>query len=194
MGSLNNGQQIIQSTNTCRIHHQGTLLRKTTTNNDVGRTIVSSGVIRDTNIGLVGVIFQPGGTAKTQGLSSAERNANNSVEREKFTADGTAAGNLEHNVVRKIDGAHVSVSNREAILQQNRLPSQSGSIFVGGDALGPMQTITERKIFWLESDRGKSTGFEDWTIFDANGDAVGSNGTTDTDITPNEGLLGLGGK
>jgi len=193
MGSLNNGQPITKATNTLRIHHQGTLLRQTDTQLDTGSTILSSGVIRDTNIGLVGVVFQPGGTSQTQGMSSVERNADNSVEREKFTADGTASGNLEHDVTRKIDGAHVSISHREAILTQNRLPSQSGQL-LGADALGPMQTLTERKVFWLDSDREKSSGFEDWNIFDANGDAAGSNGTTDTDITPNEGLLGLGGE
>lgn len=193
MGSLNNGQIITQSTNTCRVHHQGNLLRKTTTDTDTGSTISNSGVIRSIGEDLIGVIFQPGGTAETQGMSSAERNADNSVEREKFTADGTASGNLEHDVTRKIDGTFVSVSHREAILAQNRLPSQSGQL-LGADALGPMQTITERKVFWLDSDRGKDSGFEDWNIFDANGDAVGSNGVTDTDITPNEGLLGLGGE
>ncbi len=193
MGSLNNGPPITKATNTIRVHHQGTLLRKTDTKLDTGETVVSSGVIHDTNIGLVGVVFQPGGTATTQGMSHDERNADNSVERQKFTANGIASGNLEHDVTRKIGGTHVSVSHREAILAQNRLSSQSGQL-LGGDSLGPMTTITERKIFWLDSDRGKSSGFEDWDIFDTNGDAVGSNGATDTDITPNEGLLGLGGE
>jgi len=194
MGSLNNGQQITQSANLSRIHHQGTLLRKTNTLADTGETVVSSGVIRNTNINMAGVAFQPGGSSTVLGMSSAERNADNSVERQKFTADGTGSGNLKHDVTRKIDGIHTSVSRREAILSQNRLASQSGQL-LGGDALGPMQTINERKIFWLDSDRGKSSGFEDWTIFDASGDAVGqNNGTTDTDITPNEGLLGLGGE
>lgn len=194
MGSLNNGQPITQSNNLLRIHHQGKLLRQTNTLSDVSTTVVSSGVIRTTNLGLTGVAFQPGGDAHLEGLSLVERNADNSVERAKFTADATESGNLEHDVTRKIDGVHVSVSHREAILAQNRLPSQSGQLS-GGDALGPMQTISERKIFYLESDRGKSSGFEDWTIFDSSGDAVGQNsGTTDTDITPNEGLLGLGGE
>jgi hypothetical protein len=189
MGSLNNGQIITKSTNLLRIHHQGNLLRQTNTNTDVTSTIISSGVIRRTNSGLIGIVHQPGGTATTSGLSSAERNADNSVEREKFTADGTSSGNLEHDVVRK-GGPFVSISHREAILEQNRLAGQSGSIFNGGDALGPMQTISERKVFYLESDRTQASGFEDWTIFDSNGNAVGSNGTTDTDTTPNEGLLG----
>lgn len=107
-----------------------------------------------------------------------------SVEREKFTADATSSGNLEHDVTRKISGIHVSVSHREAILEQNRTVPQSGAL--SADALGPMETVTERKIFFIDSDRGKTSGFADWEIFDSAGNPVSAaSGTTDTDITPN---------
>lgn len=108
-----------------------------------------------------------------------------SVEREKFTANGLVGGNLEHDVTRKISGIHVSVSHREAILQGNKTGLQIASGVLGGDALGPMETVTERKVFFLDSDRNKSSGFSDLTIFSASGYPVGSSdGTTDTDISP----------
>ncbi len=63
---------------------------------------------------------------------------------------------------------------------------QIASGILSADAIGPMETITERKVFFIDSDRGKVSGFADWTIFSASGIAVGtSEGTTDTDITPN---------
>jgi hypothetical protein len=108
------------------------------------------------------------------------------VERQKFTHDATASGNLEHDVTRKISGIHVSVSHREAVLEQNKTPIQAATGVLSADALGPMETVTERKIFFLDSDRGKKAGFADWNIFDAAGTAVSAaSGTTDTDITPN---------
>ena len=109
-----------------------------------------------------------------------------SVEREKFTANGLPGGNLEHDVTRKISGIHVSVSHREAVLQQNKTPQQAATGVLSADAIGGMETITERKIFFLDSDRNKKSGFADWNIFDAAGTAVSAaSGTTDTDITPN---------
>lgn len=108
-----------------------------------------------------------------------------SVERQKFTANGLAGGNLEHDVTRKISGIHVSVSHREGILQGNKTGLQIASGVLGGDALGPMETVTERKVFFLDSDRGKSSGFSDLTIYSPSGYLPGSwAGTTDTDISP----------
>jgi hypothetical protein len=109
-----------------------------------------------------------------------------SVEREKFTADASSSGNLLHHVTRKISGIHVSVSKREAILQQNKTAIQIASGVLGSNAIGPMETITERKAFFLDSDRDKTSGLAAWTIFSASGVPVGeAEGTTDTDITPN---------
>ncbi len=58
-----------------------------------------------------------------------------------------------------------------------------------------MQTITERKVFFLPADRGADgqppLSFADWTIYDNAGNAVGADaGVSDVDITPNEGLIG----
>lgn len=109
-------------------------------------------------------------------------NSSISTNRAIFTADATASGNLEHDVTRNIAGIHVSVSHRESLLQQNKTGAQIAS-GVPGDI---MQSITERKIFFLDSDRNKTSGFSDLTIFNAGGEAVGgAAGTTDTDVTPN---------
>lgn len=106
-------------------------------------------------------------TATSRGLTTAEKNADNSVERELYTSNGTSSGNLSFEVSRAA-GIHTSVSTLEA----------PGS-------LGPSETQTERKAFWLDSDRVKTSSFADWNIFNASGLAVGaSNGTTDTDSTP----------
>lgn len=119
-------------------------------------------------------------------LNNSIENTSISVEREKFTADATASGNLEHDVTRKISGIHTSVSHREAVLQQNKTGLQIASGVLGADALGPMETVTERKVFFLESDRNKSSNFAAWTIFNSSGIPVGAaDGTTDTDISPN---------
>jgi hypothetical protein len=107
-------------------------------------------------------------TPLLRGLSLEERNADNSVEREKFTNTELPEGDLEWEYSRKIAGIHTSVSTLNA-----------------NTAIGPAETQTERKVFFIDSDRGKSSGFAEWTIFDAGGDAVGAtDGTTDTDITP----------
>jgi hypothetical protein len=109
-----------------------------------------------------------------------------SVEREKFTADATSSGNLLHAVTRKLSGISVGVSSREAILHQNKTAEQVASGVLGGDALGPMETVTARKVFFLDSDREKTSGLAAWKIFSASGVPVGeTNGVTDIDITPN---------
>lgn len=118
-------------------------------------------------------------------LNNTIVNTSTSAEREKFTADGSSGGNLEHDVTRKISGIHTSVSHREAVLQQNKTGLQIASGVLGANALGPMTTVTERKVFFIESDRGKSNNFADWTIFNSSGIPVGAgDGTTDVDISP----------
>ena len=196
MGSLNlDGTLKLQSNNSLSARHQGNFLTTASSNDATLETnatsISNSGTIRRTNSDLIGVVWQPGGTAATSGLTKDMRDADNSVERQKFTANGQEAGNLQHDVVRKITGVHVSISNRQAIVDPVAA-NQSG--LAGGDALGAMQTISERKVFFLPEDRGingAAPSFSDWTIFDSSGDAVGpGDGTTDVDITPNEGLIG----
>jgi hypothetical protein len=119
-------------------------------------------------------------------LNNTIENTSQSVEREKFTANGLVGGNLEYDVTRKISGIHTSVSHRESVLRQNKTALQIASGILGADALGPMETVTERKIFFLETDRNKSSNFANWTIFNSSGIPVGaSEGTTDIDISPN---------
>ncbi len=180
MGSLNNGQPILQTTNNLRHHHQGDLLKETNTTEDTNVVILSSGVIRFQNAGLIGVAWQPenAGSVTMSGLASALRNADNSVEREKFTTTGLPSGTLAHEVVRALDGNHVSVSSREAV-----------------NTLMPYETVTERKIFFLDDDRGAVSGFADWEIWDNAGDAVGVTlGVTDIDITPAATFAGASGE
>jgi len=180
MGSLNNGQPILKTNNVLRVHHQGDLLKLGNTELDTNSVISTSGVIRLTGSNTLGVAWQPNNTASVtlSGLSPAQRNADNSVEREKFTVTGLPSGNLLHVATRKIDGIHSSVSDREAT-----------------NTLAPYETVTERKIFFIESDRNKSSSLADWTIFDSSGDAVGEElGTTDTDITPAATFAGASGE
>lgn len=180
MGSLNNGQPISQTNNVLRVHHQGDLLKRTNTELDTNQVIVNSGVIRLTGANTLGVAWQPNNTSSVtmSGLSAGLRNADNSVEREKFTVTGLPSGNLLHVATRKVDGNHISVSNREAI-----------------NNLLPYETVTERKVFFTDSDRTISSGFADWQIFDGAGDAVGAaDGTTDTDITPAATFAGASGE
>lgn len=183
MGSLNtDGTPKTQPNITCAIRHHGDFLVKSTTENDVRVTeIASSGVIR-TNFDSRGVAWQPGGTAATTGLTAAQRNADDSVEREKFTHNFAPDGNLQQHVTRA-KGIHTSISDRQAI--------DAASGLIGADTLGPMQTVTERKIFFLDTDR-ETMPASGWHIYDQLGNAVGpTTGTTETDITPNSGLLGL---
>jgi len=180
MGSLNNGQPILKTNNVLRVHHQGDLLKLGNTKLDTNSIIVNSGVVRSIGESTLGVVWQPDNTVSVtlSGLSLEKRNADNSVEREKFTVTGLPSGNLLHVVTRKITGEHTSVSNREAT-----------------NTLAPMETVTEKKVFFVDSDRAKSTGFSDWTIFDSSGDAVGETlGTTDTDITPAATFAGASGE
>lgn len=196
MGSLNfDGTAKLQVANKLSIRHQGDFLTRQSSDDKTlasnAETVASSGVIRTTGEDLVGVVWQPGGTNETQGLSKDERDADNSVERQKFTANGEEAGNLQQNVTRKISGIHVSVSNRQAIV--NSVAAQASGL-AGGDALGAMQTITERKVFFVDGDRAvdsQPVTPSTWSIYDGAGNAVGADdGTSEIDITPNEGLIG----
>jgi len=195
MGSLNlDGTLKLQAVNRLSIRHQGDFLTRQSSNDKVLETnaevISNSGTISSVGSDLIGIVWQAGGTAATSGLSLAERDADNSVERQKFTANGQEAGNLQHFVVRK-NSVHTSISDRQAIVDS--VAAQSSGL-AGGDALGPMQTITERKVFFIDSDRAadsQPTTLAAWKIFDGSGNAVGNDtGISDIDITPNEGLIG----
>ena len=97
-----------------------------------------------------------------------------------------APGNLQHHVTRA-EGIHVSISDRQAI---SNAYAANVSGLAGGDALGPMQTIGERKVFFLDDTRNQTPPTAGWNIFNQAGVAVGpTDGTTNVDSTPNEGLL-----
>lgn len=167
MGSLNNGQPIGKDQKTTR--HLGHVLNITSSTADLSVTSVSnSGTISTIGANTRGVHFAPGGNGTyTSGMALSRRTADNSVERQKFTETGQASGYLTWDYTRKISAEHVSVATV-------RTPG----------SLGPTQSDTERKVFFVQSDRTKSSGFADWTIFNAAGVAVGASGTTDTDVTP----------
>jgi hypothetical protein len=120
----------------------------------------------------------PNGLTGTSGIALNRREVDTSVDRKLFTENGTQSGHLSWEYTRQIDGIQTSVSTVRA-----------------ADALGPSQTFSERKVFFVESDRTKSTGFADWTIFDVNGVAVGAaTGTTDTDGRPSATFNGRSGE
>jgi hypothetical protein len=176
MGSINPNGSFKDSKTT---RHLGHVITKVDSTRDLTVVEVAvTGVISTANLGMSGVYFAPANTPYMSGLTLTRRDADNSVERQKFTDDDTAAGNLEWQVTRKISGNHVSVSTMET----------DGS-------LGRAQSISERKVFFNESDRTKTSGFSDWTIFNAAGSGVGaSTGTTDTDITPAATFDGVDGE
>lgn len=191
MGSLNfDGSVKTQPNISKAIRHQGDFLRTTDTETDSSLGTTSNSGAIDFGPGPFGVAWQSSGTASTSGLGLAERRADNSVERAKFTANGQEAGNIQHFVTRKINGIQVSVSNRQAITDPVAA-NISGSLgLIGADALGPMSTVSERKVFFLQGDRNSSSPAA-WKIFDNSGEAVGpGTGTTDVDSTANEKLLG----
>lgn len=102
------------------------------------------------------------------GADSTIANTDTSVEREKFTSDSTSSGNLSWEYTRKLSGIHTSISTLEARSSSDK-----------------PETVTERKVFFVDSDRGLSSGFADWMVFSDAGEAVGAaDGTTDTDVTP----------
>lgn len=164
MGSLRNNLPIVQDKKV--VKHLGNLIRVSTVDNDVEiENIANSGTIRDFNSW--GTVFGASGTF-TSGLTMVQMTADNSVNRQLFTENGLASGYLSWEYARGIDGIQTSVSTVRAV-----------------SSLGPSVTHTERKIFFLDTDRTKSSGFADWNIFSAAGEPVGaSTGTTDTDIAP----------
>lgn len=118
-----------------------------------------------------GLVHGRGGVAgvgaATSGMTIAERSADNSVERQKFTVTGLPSGQLFYDVSRA-EGIHTSLSH-----------------MVATGAIGPNLTSTEQKTFWLPTDRAKTSGFAAWKIFNSTGTSVNADtGTTDTDITP----------
>ncbi len=163
MGSLRNNLPIGQDKKV--VKHLGNLIRVSTVDNDVEiENIANSGTIRDFNS--FGMVFGGSGTF-TSGLTLTQMTADNSVNRELFTENGLASGYLSWEYTRAVDGIQVAVSTDRA-----------------NSSLGPSVPYTERKIFFIETDRVKSSGFADWNIFTA-GEPVGAAlGTTDTDVTP----------
>lgn len=165
MGSRNlDGSIITQSTNVIRVHSQANTvkLRDTSTNLETS-SVVSSGIDNTTPLGAI-VRFAPAD------MTLVERNADHSIEYEKFI---DSSGSLEHIVSRGM-GIHTSISMR--------------AVEASGTSLGPMNTKTERKVFFIDNDRNLAAANQgDWTIYDAGGNAVGeAAGTTDVDITPHD--------
>ena len=171
MGSLNNGLPISQSNKVVRHTAESVVISDCVTNLTLA-TKTNVGPIVSGLYPVFGMEFAASGTF-TSGLTFAEQTAFTSVDRQIFTENAAASGFLAWQVTRKVDGIHTSVSKRRV-----------------NSSLGGPQTLSERKVFFLDTDRTKASGFADWNIFDALGNAVGpTTGTTDTDITPS----GLGG-
>lgn len=172
MGSLNpDGTPILKANNTSSFRHLGHIIKERRSEDDtLVSTAAASGERRLDGISTSGVAFKSDSTfVYVSGLSLELRNADTSVELEKYTVDGSTSGELGWQAVRSIGGTHVSVSQRQQAPSSPNAP----------------RTVTEEKIFFLDSDRGKSSGFADLTIFSASGVAVGDpSGTTRIDITP----------
>lgn len=177
MGSLDGGVPITQPTNKLRLHHQGNFIQKNDTKTDSKvESIPSTGHIsldfKGDILGLdtIGVVFTPisDDNVHTSGLSLVARTSSTSVEREKYTTTGVASGDLTWEYTRKIDGIQTSVSTVNQPMSANA-----------------PETVTERKLFFLDSDRGKTSGLSAWKVFDADGFAVGATtGITDIDVSP----------
>lgn len=172
MGSLSaSGTPLVKPTNILYFAHTGNKVRKMNTLSDVDTTVSNSGFF--TAHYASGVIMQPGYSGLSSGIPFKNRELQwnilatgiESIERNKFT---NASGHFESIVVRA-EGIHTSVSKRQA------------------EATGPMHTITERKVFFIDSDLQVTSGnYADWNIFTAAGlPVVSTSGTTDTDISPN---------
>jgi hypothetical protein len=176
MGSLTaSGLPITQATNTLRHSHNGNYVRESDTSTDVESAAISnSGVTRIKNYPFpFGLEFQPPGRTFVSGLplSSRELRYNalasgmRKLEFDKFAND---SGNLQH-VVTRAFGIHTSITDKES----------------PNSALGPMVARTERKVFFLDSDTDKTSGFAKWTIFDGSGCPVGTvDGTSEIDVSP----------
>lgn len=175
MGSLTpGGQPIVKAYNVIRHSHNGNFVRESDTSTDTKAVISNSGEISLANLGEpFGVEHQPNSRTFVSGLDLDKRelihhpsgDVLRSLEFDKFAND---SGNLAHVVTRAM-GIHVSIQDRES-------PNA---------ALGPMVARTERKVFFLDSDRAQVSGLSDWEIFDGSGCPVGTaSGITDTDVSP----------
>jgi len=176
MGSLTpGGLPITKANNVLRHSHNGNFVLENDTSTDTQSTISNSGTIRTTNLGEpFGLEFQPSPSrVLISGLPLDRReliyhpdpSGIRTLEFDKFTND---SGNLAH-VVSRAMGIHTSIQDRES----------------PNSALGPMVGRTERKVFFLDSDTGKTTGLAAWQIFDGSGCPVGTaSGITDIDISP----------
>jgi hypothetical protein len=176
MGSLNNGSVITQSGNVLRISHYGNYLRRTNTATDTE-------IVKLSNSGTVdrGNYAEPFGVSleyDNDGRTFVSGMPRNRVELQLSAAGSgiegldkikyvNASGYLSHQVTRAM-GIHSSVSHLQADATHDAL-----------------RTVQERKVFFIDSDRGRTSGFADWTIFNATGLAVGASaGTTDMDSLP----------
>jgi len=177
MGSLNNGLPITQSTNIRGHYHRGNALVEFNSTTDTQSVISNSGVDDRSNYAQpfgVSLEYDHDGRTFLSGLplSSRELQFNSAATGILFLDKGkfaNSSGNFQHVVTRAIGGTHVSVTDRQA---------------VGSSA--PMESISERKVFFISSDREKTSNFADWTIFNSSGVPVGAAaGITDTDVTPN---------
>ena len=130
------------------------------------RQFSGSGIIQsDRRVRHIGSILQL--SSQSDG-DTTELNLDTSVEVEKYTVDGSTSGNLGWDYVRA-EGIHTSISHVEG----------------SGMQVSPSLLLSEKKVFFLPSDRDKSSGFANWNIYDTAGNAVGANdGTTNIDITP----------
>ena len=176
MGSLNNGSIITQSGNVLRTVQYGNYIRRSNSRTDTEVAFFSnSGTIDRGNYARpFGVVAEYDNDGRTF-VSGMPRNrmelhlsaAGTGIEGLDKIRQVNSSGYLSHQVVRCL-GSHTSVSHMQA-----------DATF---DAL---RTVQERKVFFIDSDRGKVSGFADWNIFNATGLAVGASaGTTDTDSTP----------
>jgi len=130
------------------------------------RQFSGSGIYQsDTRVRHIGELVQLTSMVEAD---TTQPSTDTSVEIEKYTVDGSTSGNLGWDYSRAM-GIHNSISHVQC----------------SGSTGSPSQTIYEKKDFFLDSDRGKSSGFAAWTIYDADGNAVGAtDGTTNIDITP----------
>lgn len=173
MGSLNsNGTPKTQSTNVFRHHHQGNFLQQTDTTADSGIAVSNSGVVSTDNYSYpFGLERAPTGRTFISGMPLSERDiehhgAGSGIQYLDFLKQASGL-TLEHKVTRGM-GLFTSVSTRQDV-------GASG-----------MVTVQERKNFFLDSDRGKSSGFADWNVFTADGaPTTAADGVTDIDFTPN---------
>lgn len=165
MGSLNNGAHIGQ--NNKLIKHQGFAVTVSAPHaTGTAEFKLNTVSLPASGYPVFGTVFAEAGTISS-GLSRIERDSDTSVDRKVFTDTGTAAGSLMWKVTRQ-EGIHTSVTTVKAT-----------------GVLGANVVFSERKVFWLDSDRTKASGFADWNIFNSAGIAVGASaGVTDTDITP----------